>query len=246
MNSDFEPRGKLEWHKRYDNIDGTGEMFMGLMFLAFALLNYLQTLLPKDSIWNRNFFCRIFCTYAVLALVLAPGFWLRNVIKKRITFPRTGYVAGHSHWRQMFAPEPPGAEAAPGVPTRWAMCLTMLAIVLVGAIVGGAFVCLLVFEKRHLNSMMWLANARCVVYPTILLAVYAFFIWQMGREHRWKWLMLLLMAVGFLVIGLLGPGDIMDAARPVMLFVGVMWIISGLGTLFLYLRRTHPPVAEAQ
>ena len=35
--------------KRYNNIDGTGEMGMGIFLLSFALLNYLQTALPAKS-----------------------------------------------------------------------------------------------------------------------------------------------------------------------------------------------------
>ena len=40
--------------KRYDNIDGTGEMFMGLMILGFTLLAYLQGVVPKNSIWRQR------------------------------------------------------------------------------------------------------------------------------------------------------------------------------------------------
>ena len=39
--------------KRYDNIDGTGEMGMGVMMLGFALLGYLQAVLPRIRCGDR-------------------------------------------------------------------------------------------------------------------------------------------------------------------------------------------------
>jgi len=40
--------------KRYENIDGTAEMYMGWMLLGFALLGYLQAALPEHSIWKNG------------------------------------------------------------------------------------------------------------------------------------------------------------------------------------------------
>ena len=246
MKDEPSPRGRLEWHKRYDNIDGTGEMLMGLMCLAFGLLSYLQSILPKDSIWSRNFFCMLLFMYAVLVLVMGPGYWVGKIVKQRITFPRTGYVAGHSLWRLMLAPKGASADAAPGVPTRKALWQTVLAIGLLSAIVAAGFAYWLAFEKRHLGAMTWPVGAGYVGYLGFWVPLYAFWVWRMGPEHRWKWLVLLLMGLGLLVIGLVGPGNIVEGARPVMLFVGFMWVISGLVTLFLYLRHTSPAAAEAQ
>jgi len=61
--------------KRYANIDGTGEIYMGLMILGFALLGYLQTILPKDSMWSTNGFAGLLFMYLVLVPVLALGYW---------------------------------------------------------------------------------------------------------------------------------------------------------------------------
>jgi hypothetical protein len=246
MKSNAMAHGNLEWHKRYDNIDGTGEMLMGLMVLGFGLLGYLQSILPKDSIWRTNFFCGLLFTYGILFLVLGPGYWVRRVIKRRITFPRTGYVAGHSMWGPRVAPKPAEAGAAPGVPTRKAMWLTVLAIGLFAAVVGAGVVGLVVFERRHLDSMIWLAGVGYVGYLGFWVLVYGFWIWQMGREHRWKWLVLLGMALGLLGIGVMGPGNYIEVARPVMLFVGAVWVSSGLGTLISYLRHHRPPAGEGQ
>lgn len=246
MKSDARSHGNLEWHKRYDNIDGTGEMLMGLMLLGFGLLGYLQTILPKNSIWRTNLFCSLLFMYAVLILVIGPGYWVRSVIKRRITFPRTGYVAGYSLWRPMLAPKPANTDAAPGVPTKKALWLTMLTIGLLAAIVAAGLACLVGFERRHVGSMMWLVGVGYVGYLGMWVLMYAFWIWRMGREYRWKWLALLFMALGLLVIGLIGPSNIIEGTRPVILFVGFVWVISGLATLFSYLRHTRPPAGEVQ
>ncbi len=238
--------GNLEWHKHYDNIDGTGEMLMGLMLLGFGLLGYLQTLLPKDSVWSTNSFCALLFMYAVLILVIGPGYWVRSVIKRRITFPRTGYVAGHSWWPLIPAAKPAGTEVAPGVPTGKALWQTVLAFGLLAAVSAAGLVCLVAFERRHLGAMMWLVEVGYVGYLTFWVLGYAFWIWRMGQDHRWKWLVLLLMALGLVVIGLTGSGDFTEVARPVTLFVGVVWLVSGSATLVSYLRHTRPPTAEVQ
>lgn len=46
-----------EYMKRptlYENIDGTGEMSMGVMFLGYAILSYWQVLLPENSVWKNG------------------------------------------------------------------------------------------------------------------------------------------------------------------------------------------------
>lgn len=224
-------------HKRYDNIDGTGEMFMGLMFLGFALLGYLQTILPEHSMWRTNGFAALFFMEAVLMLVLGVGFLVRGVIKKLITFPRTGYVAGHSLWRLLLAPRPAGVDAASGMPTRKGCWGVMLAFVLVTAVVSAGFAVLTVFSVRH-NAGLSFAR---VAYLAFWVPLYAFWVFRMCREQRWKWLVLFFMALGLAVIGLIVPGSIVELSRWVMPFVGLMWMISGGATLYSYLRHTPPP-----
>lgn len=82
-------------------------------------------------------------------------------------------------------------------------------------------------------------------YLTVLLAVYAFFVFRWSREHPWKWLVVLFMALGLLAIALVVPGDVFESFRYVALFVGLVWLGSGLGTLYAYIRHTQPPATEA-
>ena len=101
-----ELQNTMERPKKYDNIDGTGEMFFGLMILGFALFGYLQTVLPEHSMWRTNVFAPFLLMYGVLLPTLGFSFLLQRVVKKHLTWPRTGYVARHSVWRLMFTPRP--------------------------------------------------------------------------------------------------------------------------------------------
>jgi hypothetical protein len=88
--------------QRYGNIDGTGETYVGFIFLGFVLMGYLQAILPKHSMWRHGFAGSLFIC-AVLLSVMAFGHWgVCRTIKKHITWPRTGYVAygrsGRSLW----------------------------------------------------------------------------------------------------------------------------------------------------
>jgi hypothetical protein len=85
---------------------------------------------------------------------------------------------------------------------------------------------------------------------TLILAmwvpVYAFWISRMGGGHKWKWLVVLFMAIGLRAICLTTPGDYAKLGLPVELFVGSTWFASGAATFCLYIRHTQPPTASAE
>lgn len=210
----------LEWPKRYDHIDGTGEMGMGVMLLGFALLSYLQAALPEGSMW-RNGFASLLFMYLILIPVLALGYWGGKAIKSHITWPRTGYVAfrrGGTPW--------------------WTRVVSTL---VVSAGVGAGFACLMVFARRH-DSI----NLPRTGMLAVLVATYGIWVFRMGREQSWKWLIVLFMALGLLVIDLIVPGDVVELFRPVSLLVGLTWLGSGVATLYSYIRHTQPPALEAE
>jgi hypothetical protein len=74
--------------KAYYNIDGTGELGMGFMCLAFAQLIWLQLNTPKDSIWNQ-----MYVLFIWVGLMVAIIHFGTRAIKNHITYPRTGFVA---------------------------------------------------------------------------------------------------------------------------------------------------------
>jgi hypothetical protein len=77
----------LEQPKRYYNIDGVGEISIGVMMLAYCLNSWMQALTPGNSVWHRMWF---FLLYVVLMVgVIHFG---AKFLKQRITYPRTGFV----------------------------------------------------------------------------------------------------------------------------------------------------------
>lgn len=103
--------------RRYANIDGTGEINLGLGCLGIALLIHVQSVLAKDSVW-RNGLGGLLLMLLVLGPALALGHWGGKAIKKHITWPRTGYVAyrrdGAAWWRRYIAPVVMGGVVAAG------------------------------------------------------------------------------------------------------------------------------------
>ena len=209
--------------KRYDNIDGTGEMFIGLMILGFTFLAYVQDIVPKNSMWRRGCLAVLFM-YMILIPALALGYWGVSAIKKHITWPRTGYVTFRS-----------------GSKTRWT---GLTGIAAVGAIVGAGLVgCLLWFERRH----DWVTYGW--INKTICVATYALWIYHMEKSHPWKWLLVAVMALGPLALAWIARGEIARGEVPALqlpnfLLVGLTWLASGAITLCLYIRHTQAPAPE--
>jgi hypothetical protein len=71
--------------KRYRNIDGTLEMFMGALYLGGWLAAEFETLFPAGS------FGKILAGGTIVSMAVLATIGI-GLIKKRITVPRTGYV----------------------------------------------------------------------------------------------------------------------------------------------------------
>jgi hypothetical protein len=204
--------------KHYDNIDGTGEMFMGLMMLGFVGADFLEARPPENSSrWMHGV-----AVYGVLIPALALGYWVRRVIKTHFTWPRTGYAAyprvgGKSWW------------------------VGIAAVLVVSAALGAGFACLRLFGRQHDEI-----NLPRMGMLVAVAAAYAFWVFRMGREHPWKWLMVMFMVLGLIAIAFIVPGDMDVLFRPVALFVGVVWLASGGATLYSYVRHTQPPAPGAE
>lgn len=78
--------------KIYYNIDGVGELALGFMFLASALLRSMQLQTPKGSVWHSMY---LFIIYVGLMYVILK--YGSRAIKKHITYPRTGFVEYRKH-----------------------------------------------------------------------------------------------------------------------------------------------------
>jgi drug/metabolite transporter (DMT)-like permease len=191
-------------------------MGIGVMMLGFALVRYLQGVLPET--WRgKHDPAGLLLLFGGMGAVLGLIQWGTKAIKKYITWPRTGYVAYRRDRK-----------------SRW------IVIVAAAAFATGC-VCLMEFTRRH----DWISLQR-MCYLALWVPVYALWIYRMERHHPWKWLVLFFMALGLLAIGLIGPGDIVGLGRPVGLFLGLTWLGSGAATLYLYIRHTQPPAPEIE
>lgn len=71
---------------RYQNVDGLWEMGIGFLWLGMAFLDRLKASAPRNSVhW------RLTAMVSAAALVLLVFYSVR-LLKKRITYPRTGFV----------------------------------------------------------------------------------------------------------------------------------------------------------
>jgi hypothetical protein len=215
----------LERPKFYNNIDGVGELGMGVMILGYAMLMWLQVHSPASAMWHR--------LYVVLPLIFLMISIIdrgSKAIKKRITYPRTGFVEykkRDSVWPAVIA-------------------LVVSAVVAVG--VGFA-------ARSHwsIGSHLGLTTPAAL-FGLVLAVVYGYGI---ARAARWKWAVAGAIAICSVAIAML-PADLVGrlaesgqvgfSAAVVgawllsVLVYGVILLISGGISFVLYLQRTQPPM----
>ena len=201
--------------KTYYNIDGVGELAMGSMCLGCGLLMWLQAHAPKDSFWHGMPAFIIY--FGLMCLILHYG---PKAIKKRITYPRTGFVeyrSRDSHWRPAIH----------------------------GAVAGAAAVGLAIALRRH-----WNMTTPASLFGLLFAATYAY---HFARTVRWKWVVAGVVALGSVAIAMLPP-DLVGAWADhswqgafilIMTLYGVVLLVSGGISFWLYLRHTEAPAPEA-
>jgi hypothetical protein len=89
-------------------------------------------------------------------------------------------------------------------------------------------------------------NLFRIGYWTLFVVAYAFWVFRTSREHTWKWFMLLFMAPGLLAIVLMIPGNFFQQWWVVASFIGLVFFVSGAGTLCSYIRHTRPVTRGAE
>ncbi len=221
--SESQIRDYMTRPKRYQNIDGTGELYVGVILGAFAAVLFIASRLPDDSFWRHSAAGKLILFFGVLGAALGLGLWATCVIKKKVTFPRTGYAV------QKIS----GKAAA----------LRVSAGVISGAAVSAVMQFL--FDASRRTGAV--AVPRVVVF-TVFTVSYALVIAFQFKKHPWKMAIVAILAAGLLALAAFAPaaGSQLQYMLPAMLITSAAWLISGAITLLVYIRRTHPPEPEAQ
>lgn len=210
--------------KEYYNVDGVGELGIGFMCLSYSLLAWLQMHSPPSAVWHQIYACAIY-----VAVMLAVIHYGSKAIKEHITYPRTGFVQYRKSSRVWTA------VAAGGFAVIATLGLSFAA-------------------RRH-----WQISMPGSVVGLLFALTYIRF----ARTARWKWAAFWVMVAGALIIAAL-PTELLEAftnhksltsAVPpkavgaywlTFIVYGVVLMISGGISLWLYLRQTQPPAQESR
>jgi hypothetical protein len=209
----------------YNNIDGTGEIGTGFLFLGYALLQWISIHLPEASIWHQY---RAFLGFALLITTIHFGV---KAIKKHITYPRTGYVEYRKrsrtcgvNWGGMAIGAGVGALFGVGIAlvhrSHWGM--TTLAA-LFGLVLAAGY------AWRIANAVRWKwAVAAVMAICSLVLAKLPA---GLVGTHSWSTMF---------------PDNFEGAWLFSMMLYGTIILISGGISFVLYLRHTQPAAETAE
>jgi hypothetical protein len=211
----------------YGNIDGTGELGLGIMIWGYVLIIWLQLHTPKDSIWHQ-----MYVLFIWVGLMVAIIHYGTKAIKNHITFPRTGFVAYRT--RKMI----------------WPAIVIFVVSALVGA--GSAYVAFVII-RSHRGIAMPVLCLGLLFAASYAFGVARRVPWKWALVLA-QLLGSLAIAVlpGDLTAALasasLAPWFSARSAGAILLcfmLYGTLILISGGITFWLYLRHTQAPAEEA-
>ena len=190
---------------------------------CFGLNSCVFLALPY-SVWAK------WVAWLLLACAAFAPLLLPRAIKRFITWPRTGYVA-YKHDRKFWT--------------------AIVASILVAGGLGIFLPLLLKPDIGRITPAEHGAMSRIVVVVrAIFLVSNALLYLRMTagtiRQHRWKWVLWVVMILGSIAICFTAGANFLDLMRPLLLFFGLIWGISGGATLYSYLRHTQAPASEAE
>lgn len=206
----------------YYNIDGVGELGIGLMVLSYSLLGWMMLHSPETAVWHKMY--ALFIFVGVISFIIHYG---SKAIKSRITYRRTGYVEylKRKHWTTL----------------ALASCVAALTS-------AGLFI-----AARH----YFVLSAPAFLFFLLLAVLYI----RMIRIYRWKWAVFASMVVSTVLIAIL-PADLLEnlaghsslgsaltartlgASWLTWTAFGVLFLVSGAVSFWLYLRHTQPAAKE--
>jgi len=136
--------------------------------------------------------------------------------------------------------------------------LTMAVLFIGGPLLAGALVLWLMYLSNSAvrsTELRWphLGMVSLMIATNLILYLMANAVAL--KRHRWKWLAVLIMLIGPIIVARTipsppaqpGMAPILDLfPPPVMLSIGLVWFLSGGITLVLFMRHNPLPPAEAQ
>jgi hypothetical protein len=220
----------LKRPKAYNNIDGTGELGMGLLCIGFELLLWLQLNTPKDSIWNQMYVLFIWA-----GLLVAMIYYGIMAIKNYITYPRTGFVAYRTQNR------------------IW----TAIIALVIGALASAGFV-LAAHSLRHIVMPVFFLGLFFAAGYAFGIArsggVNALFRWKWAVVLAQVLGSLTIAVLPEDLTAALADGSSVPAGISAssagafqlwLMLYGTLLLISGAISFWLYLRHTQAPAKEA-
>jgi hypothetical protein len=210
--------GLLDRPKAYYNIDGVGELSVGVMTLAFALIFWIQVHTARSSAWHQWAWVILFGTIALTD-------YGSKAIKKHITYPRTGFVEYPKSTRRRLAP----IAAAVAVVFAIGLSLAIRSHRDLSTLVS--FMGLLLaasYARGFARTVAW----KWAVFGVLAVGslVIAFLpVDVMGTLAKDSW----------------APGVLSERATGVVwltfMLYGTVCMVSGAISFWLYLRRTQAP-----
>ena len=229
----FEIQKTMMRPRQYETVNGSGEIGWGMFVLCMTLASYSSVVLPNSmQKWSGGIgLLFLFC--GCLAMPLC-----RWAIKKHVTQPRTGYVAFRRD------------------KTFWITIVTSM-VVAVGVGIGlthlmrPEMIQLAQSQAHHSSAAApgAISHTSKIILAGLIVSNTIMYLMMNAvsiREHRWKWLLLVLIALGPLGICYLVPGNYTEVFRPLGLFLGLVWLLSGVVTLVSFLRHHLPPAPDAE
>ena len=190
---------------RYENVDGLGDLFFGVLWAMLMLLTLFHSTAPSGSVWHRN------TTFFVSAVALAVAYlYGYTALKRRITYPRTGYVKYR--------------------PNRITIRIAIAGLTAVAIAIAA------VFLLRHMAS--YPPNMVKMAFASAGWGLFYAFTTRM--DSVWRWVVLLALLVIPPAVTTLPMGPLWSDTLPFVL-QGLIFAISGLIALALYLRRSPAP-----
>jgi len=221
MTTEEQIRCYLQQPRRYFNIDGLGEIGFGVMMLSYSMFAWLAASGPDDSLWNRGWFWLVY-----LALTLTVIDRGTKLIKKRVTYPRTGFVEYRRSARDRAIRMLAVAAAVPVL-----VVLDSQRQILIAPVIGILFA--MAYAYHMATAMRW---KRLVA---VVLAVGSLAIASLPISF--------LASVADVSEASLKSQQAQFASWHVEApFIGATILVSGGITLYQYLRQTHAPDQAAE